>query len=159
MTGPPFRSRHLFRTRTWQLQASTHNKIGHLMPTGSPPGPPLPLPTTTTVRRCHHQQPRLPIGLPYHTPLPAVSSRVCRLAHGMPINPTPPHTLCVLELPIASCCAEPVPRCTQWFETIRHRYGDMGQIRHAFQLSPSSSEGGSAIGIFYFLLVLQSHCD
>ena len=49
---------------------------------------------------------------PSHS-IPAMSS--CRSAHGMPINPTP---LCVVELPIAGSCPEPVSGRTRRHETI-----------------------------------------
>lgn len=122
ITGPPFRSRQLFRTPTSNIQhPSLHTHSRSLDADRLPPGP--------TSADTHH---RLPMSSPTAPPpnwpallhttntIPAVSSRVCRLAHGMPINPTLPHTTRLLDLPIASCYAEPVPRCTQWSETIRH---------------------------------------
>lgn len=126
---PPQR-RQLFRTRT-RTHLHIRHTISHLM---NPDYPPPHLPQAT-VDRSHHSCRRLPIGLLHHTPYPAVSS--CRLAHEMPINPTP---LRVLELPIAGCGLRIVPGRTQRHETIGCDKIDMSEVGSISKLLSSSSE-------------------
>lgn len=76
---------------------------------------------------------------PQHT-IPAVSP--CRLAHGMPINPTP---LRLLELPIAGCCLWIVPGRTQRHETIGRDKRDIGEVGGISQLLSSSSEEAASL--------------